>query len=411
MRAILRQAALLGVSAALSWWFFLRVAPPPVTPRMLSVPPQALELTPLVRDSNPAAAPELVARAQDPPREEPERTPPATAAPEERLLLPERAPAAPATETARAEDPAPTGPPPPELGTPEGEEREESAASEEQPVAQGASAPPVEEAAGPEAPGEPLAGEEPVSVEPRANVGLELDPSPRSESAPDADHSPRPEEPLRSSLALGAPPETPAEKGQEQSTRSVQALMRDPELLAEARTEFARGHRKGFATVLLAAPEDQIEIARFFGEELVLVPRRALDPQNASPSYFRLTESSTPRVEVVEGAPSIEGYRQYRDLFDYEYGRLPAPLRELRRSVLARGEVYLFAALLSPEEWALIIARRQAALAAAGRELSEVRRFILRYLRDPGSGYDLAVDEIVFADGTRFRPADRGKGG
>jgi hypothetical protein len=186
--------------------------------------------------------------------------------------------------------------------------------------------------------------------------------------------------------------------------------MRDPALLAAAREEFSLGNRKGFATVLLAAPEEQIEIARFFGEELVLVPRAALDSSGASPRYYRLSETGKPLVEEVAGAPPLEEHRQYRDLFDYEYARLPSPLRELRRSMVARGEIYLFAALLSAEEWALIIARRSEALARAGRELAEVRRFVLRYVRPPGGGFDLRAEEIVFGDGTRFVPALAGKG-
>jgi hypothetical protein len=187
--------------------------------------------------------------------------------------------------------------------------------------------------------------------------------------------------------------------------------MQDTRLLDEAREEFARGEPNGFETVLLARPEEQIEIARFFREELVLVPRRALAPDAEGAEgagYFRLAPSGA--VEHVAGVPPLQQHRQYRDLFDYEYGRLPAALRELRRSVLARAEVYLFAALLSPAEWALVIARRREALSAAGHELADARRFVLRYAHRPAGGFDLRVDEIDFADGRRFRPEPRPEG-
>jgi hypothetical protein len=162
--------------------------------------------------------------------------------------------------------------------------------------------------------------------------------------------------------------------------------------------------------VLLAAPEDQLAIARFFGEELVLVPRAALDPTTAAPEYFRLARAGAPTVERVAAAPPLENHRQYRDLFDYDYGRLPPELRELRRSLIARDEVYLFAALLSAEEWALVIARRGEALAEAERELGDVRRFVLRYVRASGDAFDLRAEEIVFTDGTRFVPGSTWKG-
>ncbi len=389
MRAIVRQGTLLVLAAILSWWVLLRVPPAPMIPRTRPVPPPALEVTPLIRELAPiVAATELVARASATPSARPEEQPPETvatapepssdpeAAPAPRRLgtpdeqAPEQAQSEPASaapvaalpadrgepseeKPAETSDPSPA-PPPPEIGTPDGEPQHEA-------VSSGASELPSEEL-------------EPVSADEATGAAEPSVPAP----APRTDRS------------------------------ALEALMRDPELLAEARAEFSRGHRKGFTTVLLAAPEDQLAIARFFGEELVLVPRRALDAQAPDPSYFRVSDSGEPRVVAVEGAPPLEGFRQYRDLFDYEYRYLPAPLQALRRSVPARGEIYLFAALLSAEEWALVIARREAALAQAGRELAEVRRFVLRSLHLPEEAFDLAVDEIVFADGTRFRPAERG---
>ena len=205
------------------------------------------------------------------------------------------------------------------------------------------------------------------------------------------------------------PPERGTPEGKEGAQAAPQALMQDQELLARAQQEASGEVRRGFETVLLAAAEDQLDIARFFGEELVLVPRSAIDQDNTDPRYFRLTGGERPVVKQVRGRPPLPKYRQYRDLFDYEYARLPAPLRELRRSVLVRSEVYLFSALIPVAEWAVVIARRQAALARAGRELGEARRFTLRSRRLPDNAFDVEGREILFQDGRRFRPrASRG---
>jgi hypothetical protein len=155
--------------------------------------------------------------------------------------------------------------------------------------------------------------------------------------------------------------------------------------------------------VLLASPREQLDIARFFGEELLLVPRASIDPRQERAHYFRLA-GDPPRVERVDARPPLESWRQYRDLFDYEYAALPNPLRELRRSVLSRDEVFLFAALVPAREWAVVVGRRREALEQARRSPSEVRRYLLRYQRRADDGYDLRVEEIQFTDGTRFQP-------
>jgi len=180
--------------------------------------------------------------------------------------------------------------------------------------------------------------------------------------------------------------------------------MTNGELLASARSELSGEVRKGFSTVFVTAPEDQVAIARFFGEELVLVPRAAMDPEATDSAWFRVSDSPAARIEHVRGHPPLARYRQYRDLFDYEYARLPGPLRDLRRSVLLRSEVYLFAALIPPGEWAAVIGRRREALERSGRAAADVRRFVVRYDRQGEGTYDIAVQEIVFQDGTRFRP-------
>ena len=184
----------------------------------------------------------------------------------------------------------------------------------------------------------------------------------------------------------------------------VEEFRANTELLAAAAAEFNGTERKGFRTVLLASPEDQLDISRAFAEEVVLVPKSALDPEAASPSYFRLGANGG--VELVRERPRLEQYRQYRDLFDYEYARLPKPLRNLRRSVLSRSEIYLFAALVPLDEWAVVIGRRREALEESGRDLADVKSFTLRYLRQPDQSFDIVVEEIRFKEGGRFRPAE-----
>lgn len=307
MSTLAREVLLLGVAAVVSWWLLLSPHAPDVAE----------------------------ARAQG---ESPERA-------LSLALLPRQEAR---TEPAASPEPAP---PPPELGTPEGEEEAAPAAPE------------PDESEPEESEAEP----EPADAEPE-------------ESEPVEDAEPTPEE-----------------------------LMSDPELLATAERELTGQASRGFATVLVASPEEQLAIAEHYGEEVVLVPRRALDPEAEQPVWYRLSNEDPPRVERVEGKPPLASHRQYRDLFEYEYGRLPAPLRELRRSVLSRDEIYLFAALIPSREWALFVARRREALEQAGREEDEVRRFVLRYRSGDGGAYDLSVEEIVFADGERFRPGEEGR--
>ena len=198
--------------------------------------------------------------------------------------------------------------------------------------------------------------------------------------------------------------EQPTENSDQSSLRSSMAQLRaDSDLLEEARRDFAGETRQGFATVLLASPEDQLDLARTFGEQLVLVPRSALDPEGQRPFFYRLRLEGAGSVERVDERPDLESYRQYRDLFDYEYNRLPEPVRELRRSVLSRDEIYLFGALIPVSEWAVVLGRRQEALERLGADPTTVRRFVLRYARLGDGSFDLRVEEIEFADGRRKR--------
>lgn len=179
---------------------------------------------------------------------------------------------------------------------------------------------------------------------------------------------------------------------------AVEALQSDEALLDEARRELEGKVKRGFQTVFLSDPEDQLAIARAFGEEIVLVPRAALDPDAKGVRSFRY-DLAAGRVRDVAGRPELERFRQYRDLLSYEYARLPAALREMRTRVVRRDEIYVFAALLPASEWALAIGRRRQALARHGLKEDDVARFELRYVPLAGGGYDLTVDRLVLTDG------------
>ncbi len=192
----------------------------------------------------------------------------------------------------------------------------------------------------------------------------------------------------------------------EESDSSAAAVMADQGLLAAAEKEISGESRKGFSSVFLASAEEQLKIGKFFGELIVLVPKAAINPDNPNPYYFRVSlDQESPQVEHVQGSPPLQQFRQYRDLFNYPYDQLPDVLRELRRSVLARNEVYLFGALIPPQEWALAMDRRRRVLDESGRDLSEVEQFVLRYVRSSDGSYDFHVEAIHFSDGTKINPA------
>ncbi len=226
----------------------------------------------------------------------------------------------------------------------------------------------------------------------------------RGDAAPTATADSAPAEPAETPLDAeafaGEVAADSAASSEERSTARVRELLGDQELLDAARAEWNGDVRAGFQTTLLAAPEEQLDIARAFGEELVLIPRDAL--VEGGSRWFRLDLSSG-TVRSVDGAPPT-GYRQYRDLLDYEYERLPAALRDLRKSVLARNEIFVFGALIPLREWGLVVARRREALERTGRPLEDVKRFVVHYRPLAPGSYDFEVHEIVFADGTRVRP-------
>jgi hypothetical protein len=175
--------------------------------------------------------------------------------------------------------------------------------------------------------------------------------------------------------------------------------------MRQATKEVSGESRKGFLTTFLCSAGDQLDIARYFGEPIVLVPRAGLRPGREY--YHRLSLDGDPAIEEVRGPAPLTKYRQYRDLFAFSYESLPPPLRELRRRVFVRGDVYLFAALIPPREWGLVIVRRDAALAeinrgrkGAERTHDDVKMFTMRYVRLPGSAFDIRVARISFDDGT-----------
>lgn len=108
-------------------------------------------------------------------------------------------------------------------------------------------------------------------------------------------------------------------------------------------------------------------------------------------------------METLRGLPDLERSRQHRDLFAYDLGRLPREIRELRRSVIRRDEVFLFAALIPASEWAVVIGRRQEAVAAAGIDEASVERYVLRYVPTQRGGFDFLVEEIHLAGGEKLR--------
>jgi hypothetical protein len=356
--------------------------------------PELLEraLPPLERTASAPAAPPPAdaSKGEWPPRESRPRSDEPTLEDENALVAPEGS-----AEPLPGPEPAASNQQPHEAGTPEGT------------AAQGPS--PEQEQQRPER--KEAAASSPSDPQPHeADRGTPQEPELERTGRQRSVLGPGPGEvPIAEPVSAQPPPAGEPPPPREDEARTAESCMQDPELMAQAQVELAEGLRKGLTTVLLAAPEDQLEIARFFGEELVLVPRATL-ARDAAPRYYRWTSAGSPGVETVASVPPLEGRPQYRDLFDYEYARLPAPLRELRRSVPAREDVYLFAALLSPPEWALVIARRQEALARAGRDLSSVRRLVLRYAREPKGSFDLCVVEIQFSDGARVRPDGTGQG-
>jgi len=237
----------------------------------------------------------------------------------------------------------------------------------------------------------------PSVVPPAPAVQPEPEPEPEPEPAPPPPErgDPDGDEDEESTDPVPAP-----EKEEKSTRRAVEEIRASEEDVARAAEEVSGKTRKGFRTVLASAAGDQLAIARYFGETLVLVPRAGLDPRR--PHYYRIDAGGEPGVTRIDGKPPLDAFRQYRDFFAFEYADLPPAVRTLRRKVPVRQDVYLFAALIPPSEWAVVMARRAAALDAAGRAAEDLRRVEMRYEALPGGGFDIEVTRLVFADGTRW---------
>ena len=182
----------------------------------------------------------------------------------------------------------------------------------------------------------------------------------------------------------------------------IRAISGSKKLLGAARDELAGKTRHGFTQQLLSVPEDAVAQARFFGEQILLIPK-------AGTHYFRLELEPAVKVVRVEGSPPLAQVARHRDyLKNYRYEDLSAPLRALRRMEPNRSQIWLFGATIPPREWALVVARRQAALEQYNKEtgktetLDSVRHVLMRYVPLHGGGFDIRVVELRFADGTRW---------
>ncbi len=276
----------------------------------------------------------------------------------------------------------------------------------------------------------PPGGMPPPVAEPRGDLTLTLSPiaAPPGEDAALEPVAPPPEgKPPKSKpveVQLAPPPpesgtpdgdpeeESVAEKESEprpdpsrDAARELRKIGNTPKLMEQATREVSGKSRKGFFTTFLCSARDQLDIARYFGEPVVLVPRAGLRPKGEY--YHRLVLTGEPDIEEVRAPAPLTQYRQYRDLFAFNYESLPTPIRELRRRVFVRGDIYLFAALIPPREWGLVITRRDTALKEfnrrhGGRERThdDVRGFTMRYVRLPGGAFDIEVTKINFDDGT-----------
>lgn len=240
--------------------------------------------------------------------------------------------------------------------------------------------------------------EESVPAPPAEPVEEEaLPPPPPEAGTPDGD----PEE----AAAAEDPKPEPRADPSAKAARELERIEESTDLMQQAKEEVGGKSRKGFHTTFLCSARDQLDIARYFGEPVVLVPRAGLRPGHEY--YHRLALTGEPGIEKVKSPAPLTEYRQYRDLFAFNYESLPAPMRELRRRVFVRGDVYLFAALIPPREWGLVIVRRNAALEKFNRGRSgsprtpdDVKSFTMRYVRLEGGAFDIQVAGIAFDDGT-----------
>ena len=245
-------------------------------------------------------------------------------------------------------------------------------------------------------------------------------PPPQREPEPefdtDDDDAPPHEKPAEKEIP--APPEQGDVDGEKQAEKKgptedelatevrkdIESLKGSKKLLDAAKKELAGKSRKGFQMYFLSDDEEQLDLARFFGESILLIPRRPTH-------YFKLELGHPAKVVKIDGVPPPI-YR-HRTFFEYKYNELPAPIRELRRQIPYRGDILMWGAAIPPSEYAIAIARRTAALTeynrqnGANRTLEQVRRVDVRYVPLAGGGFDMRIKQFVFADGTRWAPTEK----
>jgi hypothetical protein len=215
-----------------------------------------------------------------------------------------------------------------------------------------------------------------ITPEPEPEPEPEIVPPPPERGDPDGDKEEKRAEPVPEEKPQ------PKETASQRARREVEEIRESEEQVEKAADEVTGKTRQGFRTVLYSAAEDQLAIARYFGEQLVVVPRKGLDPRR--PHYYLVDAGGSGTVTRVDEKAPLDRFRQYRDFFAFEYSVIP------------------------PSEWAVVMARRAAALEACAREqgkarrLEDLRRVEMRYVALPGGGFDIAVKQLVFADGTRW---------
>lgn len=245
----------------------------------------------------------------------------------------------------------------------------------------------------------------PEGTEEGEGVG-KSDSEPDSESETDSDSETESDTETDSETDSDSDSDSDSEPGPSE----VAELMQSPRFREMAAEELNGDARRGFETALQCSAEEQLELARFFGESVLLVPRSALTEDSSSHHYYELEPANQGTIRRVSGTPPLHRFRQYRDLFDFDYASLPDELKALRLKVAAKSEIYLFAVLIPVGEWALVVARRQEALAqweseqtGAIDEGKSVRRYTLRYEPQPQGGFDIRVRTIMFSDGEIYR--------
>jgi len=225
-------------------------------------------------------------------------------------------------------------------------------------------------------------------------------PPPAEAGSPDGDEEEENTEPVA---------EEQPEPAEDRIRQEIKNISSSRKLVDDARHELVGRTRRGFTTEFDTATSDQLAIARYFGEQVLLIPRKGLNPRNHH--YFVIDAATSFETRRVNDVPP-SNFRQVRDLLDRDirYASLPGPLKTLRRQVTLSSEIFLFAAPIPPREWAIVMARRAAALercnaelGGSERTLKDLRRVKMRYVPLAGGGFDIQVKEFVFADGARWK--------